>query len=80
MRPDLSCKTKTMKSQIIIFTALITLATALFSNAANVAGTTVKKEKTENKAIKFHAEQVLDAKSGQATQPPKSNQPAKPRR
>ena len=68
-----------MKPQIIIFTALITLATALFSNAANVAGTTVKKEKAENKTIKFKAEQFLDAKSGPATQPPKSNQPAKPR-
>jgi hypothetical protein len=68
-----------MKPQIILFTALITLASALFSTAANATGTTVKKEKTENKTIKLQAEQVLDAKSGQAAHPPKSNKPGKSR-
>jgi len=68
-----------MKPQIIIITALITLASTLFSTAAKATGTTVKKEKTENKTIKLPAEDVLDAKSGQAAQPPKSNTPGKPR-
>ena len=68
-----------MKPQIILFTALITLASSLFSTVAKAAGTTVKKEKTENKTINLPAENVLDAKSSQAAQPPKSSNPAKPR-
>jgi len=77
MGPDLSCKTKTMKPQIFLFTAAITLATFLFSATAIASGTTAKKEKTENKTINISAGQTLDAKSGQAAHPPKSDKPGK---
>jgi hypothetical protein len=79
MGPDLSCKTKTMKPQIILFTTVITLTAVLFSATANASGTTAKKEKTENNTFKVNAEQTLDAKSGQAAHPPKSNNPGKSR-
>lgn len=69
-----------MKPQIVLFTISITLATFLFSASSNASGTTAKKEKTENKPIKLNTEQMLDAKSGQAAHPPKSNQPGKSRK
>jgi Sec-independent protein translocase protein TatA len=78
MGPDLSCKTKTMKPQIIITVSFLVLASMLFSATANAAGSSVKKVKTESKNIQLPYDANTD-KAEQPAQSPKSNKPSKPR-
>jgi hypothetical protein len=78
MGPDLSCKTKQMKPQIIITVSFLVLASMLFSATANAAGSSAKKVKTENISIQLQYEATTD-KAEQPAQSPKSKKPAKPR-